>query len=337
MGKNLMQAMVLVKPGKPLILQERPRPRPGSGEVLLKVAACGVCRTDLHVYDGELSSPVLPLVLGHEIVGTIVEVGHAVDPGWVGRRMGVPWLGKTCGHCDFCLTGQENLCAQPRFTGYQFDGGYTEYAVADLHYCFPIPAGYSAVAAAPLLCAGLIGFRSLRLTKEAKNIGLYGFGAAAHILAQIAVFQGRKVYAFTRPGDRQGQEFARKLGASWAGGSEQQPDRLLDAAIIFAPAGHLVPQALRAVRKGGRVVCAGIHMSDIPSFPYHLLWGERSLCSVANLTRADGLAFFELLQQVPVATTVEVFPLWQANEALHKLRTGQLTGAAVLQVGGVNK
>lgn len=324
--------MVLVRPGMPLELQEVPRPRPGSGEVLVKVGACGVCRTDLHVCDGDLDSPKLPLVLGHEIVGTIVETGAGVNVDIIGKRMGVPWLGKTCGMCSFCLTGRENLCDCARFTGYQFDGGYAEYTVADLNYCFPVPEEYSDAAAAPLFCAGLIGFRSLAMAADAEKIGLYGFGAAAHIIAQIAGFQGRRVYAFTRPGDKEGQDFAKSLGVYWAGGSDAPPPESLDAAIIFAPAGHLVPQALRAVRKGGRVVCAGIHMSDIPSFPYQLLWGERSLCSVANLTRQDGVDFFHIAVQAKVQTTIEIFGLRQANEALQKLRKGELAGAAVLQI-----
>ncbi len=327
-----MRAMVLTEPGRPLELRELPLPEPGPGQVQLRVRACGVCRTDLHVVDGELPDPKLPLVLGHQIVGVITKLGEGVDRFTVGDRVGVPWLGWTCGHCRYCLSGRENLCDEARFTGYQLDGGYAEYAVADARYCFPIPEGYPDLQAAPLLCAGLIGYRALRLAGEAERLGLYGFGAAAHIVAQVARFRGQRVYAFTRPGDTEGQQFARELGAVWAGGSDERPPEPLDAALIFAPAGTLVPLALGAVAKGGVVVCAGIHMSDIPSFPYRLLWGERVLRSVANLTRRDGEEFLALAPQVPVRTTVQAYPLEQANRALEDLRAGRIHGAAVLVV-----
>ena len=296
----------------------------------MKVAACAVCRTDLHVLDGELPNPKLPLVPGHEIVGTVVEKGRAAHRFKVGNRVGIPWLGWTCSECEFCRNGRENLCDRARFTGYTVDGGYAEFTVADERFCFPIPQSYSEAEAAPLLCAGLIGFRSLTKTGNAKRLGIYGFGAAAHIVTQVAGFQGREVFAFTRQGDTEAQAFAKSLGAVWAGGSETAPPEKLDAAIIFAPVGELVPLALKSVTKGGTVVCGGIHMSDIPSLPYALLWQERKLCSVANLTRRDGDEFFALAPRVPVRTTVQTFPLADANEALALVRTGKINGAAVL-------
>jgi propanol-preferring alcohol dehydrogenase len=314
--------MVLDAPGRPLREAELPDPVPQAGQVLLRVRACGVCRTDLHVLDGELPDPKLPLVLGHQIVGVTDD----------GRRLGVPWLGWTDGDCRYCRSGRENLCDRARFTGYRIDGGYAELAVADERFCFPIPEEYGDVEAAPLLCAGLIGYRSLRLAGDPERLGLYGFGASAHIVAQVARHQGRGVFAFTKPGDAEGQAFARGLGAEWAGGSDERPPEELDAAILFAPAGELVPIALAALAKGGTVVCAGIHMSDIPSFPYELLWSERQVRSVANLTRADGEEFLALAPQVPVRTQVETFPLAEANEALDRLRRGAIQGAAVLVV-----
>ena len=329
-----MKAMVLEKVGQPLRLVELPIPRPGPGQVLLRVRACGVCRTDLHVIDGELAHPRLPLVLGHEIVGTVSEVGEGVAEFTTGQRLGVPWLGSTCGTCSYCRGGQENLCDRAAFTGYQINGGYAEYTVADHRYCFPIPDVYGDAEAAPLLCAGLIGYRSLRMTESARHLGLYGFGAAAHIVAQVAGYQGRQLYAFTRPGDAQAQAFARKLGAVWAGDSDTLPPHELDAAIIFAPVGPLVPMALRAVRRGGVLVCAGIYMSEIPAFAYDLLWEERVIRSVANLTRQDGLDFFALAPQVPVRPTIKRLPLEKANEALTRLRSGQIEGAAVLVMDG---
>jgi propanol-preferring alcohol dehydrogenase len=298
--------------------------------VLLKVSACGVCRTDLHVVDGELLNPKLPLIPGHEIVGHVVNCGEGVDQFAIGDRMGVPWLGWTCGECAYCRTGRENLCVQAKFTGYTLDGGYAEYVAADARYCFPISGEMGDASAAPLLCAGLIGYRSLMKAGEARRIGLYGFGAAAHLVAQVARHQGREIYAFTRGGDREAQEFAKRLGAVWAGGSEDEPPEELDAALIFAPVGALVPQALRVLKKGGTVVCGGIHMSDIPSFPYADLWEERSICSVANLTRKDGEEFLPLAAKIPVRTEVTKFPLEGANEALGRLRDGKVTGAAVL-------
>jgi propanol-preferring alcohol dehydrogenase len=322
--------MVLEQPRQPLRARGMPRPTPGPGQVLLEVRACAVCRTDLHILDGELPQPKVPLIPGHEIVGVIVNTGPGVERFRVGERVGVPWLGWSCGACVFCRAGRENLCEQACFTGYTLDGGYAEYALADERFCFPIPATYADAAAAPLLCAGLIGYRSLTKTGEARRLGLYGFGAAAHIITQVACFQGREVFAFTRTGDAAGQQFARELGAVWAGDSNKLPPDPLDAAIILAPVGALVPLALRAIRKGGVVVCGGIHMSDIPAFPYELLWGERSLCSVANLTRQDGNEFFALAPKVPVKTTVEIFPLAHANEALQHLREGKVQGAAVL-------
>jgi len=324
-----MRAMVLEQIGQPLRLVERPDPVPGPGQVLLRVEACAVCRTDLHVVDGELPDIPLPIIPGHEIVGTVLTTGAGVALA-PGTRLGMPWLGYTCGYCEYCRSGQENLCDEARFTGYQLDGGYADRVLADQRYCLPIPEGYTSVQAAPLLCAGLIGYRTLRMAGDAKRIGIYGFGAAAHLISQIALHQGREIYAFTRSGDMAAQAFARKLGAVWVGDSQMPPPQLLDAALIFAPVGELVPLALRAVRKGGVVVCGGIHMSDIPRFPYQSLWGERMLRSVANLTRRDGLEFLPLAQQAGVHSTITTFALEQANEALDRLRRGQLTGAAVL-------
>jgi alcohol dehydrogenase, propanol-preferring len=322
-----VRALVLDAPRSPLNARELPDPEPGAGQALLRVLACGVCRTDLHVVDGELPDPKLPLVPGHQIVGVVLTGGGRLAEG---QRVGVPWLGWTCGECRYCRAGRENLCDRARFTGYQLDGGYAELVAADERYCFPLPDAYADVDAAPLLCAGLIGHRSLRLAGDGQVLGLYGFGASAHIVAQVAVHEGRRVFAFTRSGDEPGQAFARSLGATWAGGSFERPPEELDAAIIFAPVGELVPAALAAVRKGGTVVCAGIHMSDIPSFPYELLWGERVLRSVANLTRRDGEEFLALAPSVPVRTEVEIFPLAEANEALERLRRGDVRGAAVL-------
>ena len=328
-----MRAMILEAPGEPLRSAEVPVPEPGPEQVLIRVHACAVCRTDLHVVDGELPDPKLPLIPGHQIVGAVVRSGERVDRFATGDRVGVPWLGFTDNSCRYCLTGRENLCDNARFTGYQIDGGYAEYAVADHRFCFPLPGGYPDLQAAPLLCAGLIGYRSLRMTGEAERLGLYGFGAAAHIIAQVARHQGRQVFAFTSPGDEEAQRFARELGAVWAGDSTQAPPEELDAAIIFAPVGALVPVALRAVAKGGVVVCAGIHMSDIPSFSYEILWGERVVRSVANLTRRDGEEFLALAPEVPVHTEVVPFPLEEANEALNALRAGEIQGAAVLVIG----
>jgi propanol-preferring alcohol dehydrogenase len=325
-----MKGMLFERVGAPLRLVELPMPQCGPGQVLVRVAACGVCRTDLHVVDGDLDEPNLPLVLGHEIVGAVAALGPNVDGLEGGQRIGIPWLGWTCGVCGYCEAGKENLCDRARFTGYQIDGGYAEYTLADARFCFPIPEGFSDFEAAPLLCAGLIGYRSLRMTGEARRLGLYGFGAAAHIIAQVARHQGREIYAFTRPGDKKGQAFATRLGAVWAGDSDALPPVELDAAILFAPVGALLPLSLRAVRKGGVVGCAGIHMSEIPSFPYDLLWGERVVRSVANLTRQDGEEFLEIALHVPVRSQVEVLPLTQANEALRRLRSGELQGAAVL-------
>lgn len=322
--------MVLDRPGEPLRLEERDVPAPGDGQVLVKVSACGVCRTDLHIVDGDLTDAALPIVPGHEIVGEVVSVGTGVSRLSAGVRVGIPWLGHTCGTCRYCGMGAENLCDAPAFTGYHVDGGYAGYAVADADYCFEIQGGFTDAEAAPLLCAGLIGHRSLKMAGEAERLGIYGFGAAAHIVAQVARHEGRRVYAFTRPGDKQAQEFAADLGAEWTGGSDQTPPDQLDAAIIFAPVGPLVPAALRAVRKGGTVVCGGIHMSDIPSFPYDILWGERSVKSVANLTRDDAIEFLALAPTVPVRTEVEVLPLSHANEALRRLRDGEVSGAFVL-------
>ncbi len=325
--------MVLQTPRQALRAVELPDPKPGPTQVLLQVRACAVCRTDLHVVDGELTQPKLPLIPGHEIVGAVVACGERTKRFKVGDRVGVPWLGWTCGECASCRSGRENLCEQARFTGYTLDGGYAEFTVADERFCFPIPGVYSDIEAAPLLCAGLIGYRSLAKTGDARRLGIHGFGAAAHVVAQIARFQGREVYAFTRPDDVEAQRFAMSLDAVWAGGSEATPPTLLDAAIIFAPVGALVPFALKAVTPGGTVVCGGIHMSDVPSFPYELLWHERTLCSVANLTRRDGEEFFALAPRVPVRTTVQPFPLGEANQALKELRSGKIRGAVVLVPG----
>jgi alcohol dehydrogenase, propanol-preferring len=324
--------MILDVPGEPLRVAEVATPEPGERQVLLRVHCCAVCRTDLHVVDGELPDPRLPLILGHQIVGTVERIGEHADSFKVGERIGVPWLGWTDGECRYCLSGRENLCENARFTGYQIDGGYAEYAIADGRYCFPIPEGFPDLQAAPLLCAGLIGHRSLRFAGDAERLGLYGFGASAHIVAQVAAHEGRRVFAFTSPKDEEAQEFASELGAEWAGSSEEAPPEELDAAIIFAPVGPLVPAALRAVARGGTVVCAGIHMSEIPSFSYDLLWGERSVRSVANLTRQDGLDFLALAPEVPVRTEIVPFPLEEANEALEALRGGRVRGAAVLVV-----
>jgi propanol-preferring alcohol dehydrogenase len=325
-----MRAMRLHAAHEKLRCDHLPMPGPGPGQVLVKVHACGVCRTDLHIVDGELTEPKLPLVPGHEIVGTVAALGAGVERHRVGDRVGVPWLGGSCGRCEFCRRGEENLCADARFTGYQLDGGYAEYALADARFCFAIPERYDDASAAPLLCAGLIGYRSLRFAGEARRLGIYGFGAAAHIVAQVAVAERRAVYAFTRAGDAPAQALARKVGACWAGGSQETPPEQLDAAIIFAPVGALVPVALEAVRRGGTVVCGGIHMSDIPSFPYRLLWGERTLRSVANLTRKDAEDFLAVAARVPIATQVETLGLEAANEALDRLRAGKIAGAFVL-------
>jgi propanol-preferring alcohol dehydrogenase len=325
-----MRAMVLRRQREDLRLEETAAPEPGPGQVLVRILACGVCRTDLHVLDGELTDPKLPLVLGHQLVGEVVGTGNGSEGARIGDRVGVPWLGWTCGECRYCLSGRENLCDFARFTGYQIDGGFAEYAVADARFCLPLPAGYADLQTAPLLCAGLIGYRCLRMAGDAERLGLYGFGAAAHIVLQVARHRGQRVFAFSRPGDERSQRFALGLGAEWAGGSDEGPPEQLDAAIIFAPAGELVPVALRAVAKGGTVVCGGIHMSDIPSFPYAILWGERVLRSVANLTRADGIEFLELAPRIPIKTEVEVFPLEQAGRALERLRRGEVRGAAVV-------
>ncbi len=324
--------MLLERAGSALRQAELPDPRPAEGQILVAVRACGVCRTDLHVVDGELPDPKLPLVVGHQIVGHVAGLGPGSERFAIGDRVGVPWLGWTCGECRSCLRGRENLCDRARFTGYTLDGGYAELAVADERYCVAIAPGYPDLQAAPLLCAGLIGYRALGMTGDAERLGLYGFGASAHIVCQVAVHEGRRVFAFTRAGDDEARSLALELGAVWAGDSTRPGPEELDAAIIFAPAGELVPAALRAVGKGGVVVCAGIHMSEIPSFPYELLWGERSLRSVANLTRADAAAFMELAPRVPVRTEVERFPLAEANEALARLRRGAIRGAAVLDV-----
>jgi propanol-preferring alcohol dehydrogenase len=329
-----VRAMLLrAQPGR-LELADIPVPEPGPGQILVKVNACGVCRTDLHIVDGELPHPKLPLVLGHQIAGVVAGLGEGAEGFAEGDRVGVPWLGWTDGTCRYCRSERENLCDSARFTGYDIDGGYAEYAVADHRYCFPIPEGYPDMQAAPLLCAGLIGYRSLRMTGDAERLGLYGFGASAHIICQVAAHLGRRVFAFTKPGDGEGQAFARELGAEWAGGSDQAPPEPLDAAIVFAPVGSLMIEALRRSAKGARIVSAGIHMSDIPSFPYAQLWGERSLSSVANLTRRDGREFLELAPKVPVHTEVREYPLERANEALDDLRSGWLVGAAVLRIAG---
>lgn len=327
-----MRAMILEEAGNPLRLLEAPRPEPGRNQLRLLVRACGVCRTDLHIVDGDLNCPKLPLILGHQIVGQVDELGLDVTAFRPGDRVGVPWLGGSCGHCRYCLSGRENLCDDASYTGYRVDGGFAEYCVADARFCFPIPEGYPDVQAAPLLCAGLIGYRSLRMASDSKRIGFYGFGAAAHLLVQVARYQGREVYAFTRSDDSRSQAFALELGAAWAGDSDELPPVELDAALIFAPVGELVPQALRAVSKGGTVVCAGIHMSDIPSFPYAILWNERVLRSVANLTRQDAWDFLALAPKIPLRTEVTGYSLEDTNEALEDLRAGRLQGAAVIQV-----
>lgn len=329
-----MRAMLFEGVGTPLREATVETPSPGPGQVLLEVRACAVCRTDLHVVDGDLTEPKLPLVLGHEIVGAVSQVGEGVERFTPGDRVGVPWLGWTCGACGYCDTGRENLCDRARFTGYHLDGGYAEYAAADARYCFTIPDGYPDLQAAPLLCAGLIGYRSYRMTGDAERLGIYGFGGAAHIITQVAKHQGRRVFAFTKSGDIDGQAFALQLGAEWAGGSDEAPPEPLDAAVIFAPVGDLVPTALRAVVKGGTVVCGGIHMSEIPPIPYDILWGERVVRSVANLTRQDGEEFFEIVPQVPVHTEVQPYPLSRANQALDDLRNGRVRGAAVLVTQG---
>jgi len=330
---NTMRAMLLSGPRQPLKLAEVPVPAAGAGQVLIKVNTCGVCRTDLHVLDGDLTEPKLPLILGHQIVGTVVALGDGVDRFELGQRIGVPWLGYTDGTCRYCLRGQENLCDHPEFTGYTLDGGYAEYAVADQRYCFPLPESFSDIAAAPLLCAGLIGYRTYRLAGEhVERLGIYGFGAAGHIIAQLAAYEGKKVFAFTRPGDTVTQAFARQLGVYWAGGSDELPPEELDAALVLAPIGALMVTALKAVAKGGVVVSGGIHMTDIPSFPYHLLWEERTIRSVANLTRQDGEEFLALAPLVPVRTQVTPYPLEAANLALDDLRSGKLDGAAVLTI-----
>jgi alcohol dehydrogenase, propanol-preferring len=330
---KVMRAMLLEAQHQPLKLVEVPVPQPGSGQVLLQVHTCGVCRTDLHVLDGDLTEPKLPLILGHQMVGTVVRLGEGVDRFTLGQRIGVPWLGYTDGTCRYCLRGQENLCDHPEFTGYTLDGGYTEYAVADQRYCFHLPESYDDIEAAPLLCAGLIGYRTYRLAGEhVECLGIYGFGAAGHIIAQVATYQGKKVFAFTRPGDVATQTFARTLGVYWVGGSDEMPPEELDAALVLAPVGALMVTALKAVSKGGVVVSGGIHMTDIPSFPYHLLWEERGLRSVANLTRQDGEEFLEIAPKVPVKTSVTPYPLEKANQALDDLRSGRLDGAAVLMI-----
>jgi alcohol dehydrogenase, propanol-preferring len=325
-----MRAMVLDKPRRPLQLRDLPEPKPVAGQLRVRVSTCAICRTDLHVVDGELPNPKLPLIPGHQVVGRIEEIGERVEGFSIGERVGIPWLGWTCGECRYCRSSRENLCDRARFTGYTIDGGYAELAVADARFCFRLPKLYNDVDAAPLLCAGLLGYRSLRKTGDARRLGIYGFGNAAQLIAQIALYQGRELFVFTRPGDKAGQESARSLGALWAGGSDETPPEKLDAAIIFAPVGALVPAALRALAKGGIVVCGGIHMSDIPSFPYVDLWGERTICSVANLTRRDGEEFLEIAPRVPVKTKTETFPLEKANTALEKFRSGKLNAAAVL-------
>lgn len=325
-----MRAMVLEAPGSPLQQVELQQPECGADDVLLKVSACGVCRTDLHIQDGELPGPKLPLIPGHEIVGIVVAKGERVEQFAIGQRLGVPWLGHTCGHCRHCSSGRENLCDNARFTGYTLNGGYAEYAVADQRYCFLLPDGYSDAEAAPLLCAGLIGYRALVAAGDAQQIGIYGFGAAAHIIVQLARWQGRTVFAFTKPGDLAGQRFAKELGATWAGDSTAAPPDEMDAAILFAPVGALIPEALRHTAKGGTVVCAGIHMSDVPGFPYSILWGERTIRSIANLTRRDGEEFLNIAPKAGIRTVVETFQLERANVALDRLRNGSIRGAAVL-------
>ncbi|MCL5735866.1 MAG: zinc-dependent alcohol dehydrogenase family protein [Actinobacteria bacterium] len=327
-----MEAVLFEGVGHGLRPAQVPVPKPAPGQVRVRVKACGVCRTDLHIIDGELARPKLPLILGHQIVGSVEALGEGVATPILGQLVGIPWLGWTCGHCRYCLRGRENLCDSAKFTGYDIDGGFAEYAVADARFCFPIPPGFAENKAAPLLCAGLIGYRSLRMAGDPETVGIYGFGAAAHIVTQVARYEGRRVYAFTRPGDDASQKFALEMGAVWAGDTEHLPPELLDAAIIFAPAGELVPVALRASAKGATVVCGGIHMSDIPSFPYDIIWGERGIRSVANLTRGDGYEFLELAPQIPVKTEVEVFSLQEAAIALDRLRRGEIRGAAVLRI-----
>jgi alcohol dehydrogenase, propanol-preferring len=327
-----MRAMVLNRPKVPLQLRDVPKPQPATGQLLVRVSTCAVCRTDLHIVDGELPDPKLPLILGHQIVGRVEQMGGNVEKFSVGDRVGIPWLGWTDGECRYCRSNRENLCDRARFTGYTIDGGYAEFVTADARYCFHLPDQYNDVDLAPFLCAGLLGYRSYRKTGDARRLGIYGFGAAAHLIAQVAVHEKRDLYAFTRPGDEAGQISARKLGAIWAGGSDEMTPEKLDAAIIYAPVGALVPAALRALAKGGIVVCGGIHMSDIPSFPYVDLWGERTICSVANLTRRDATEFLEIAPRVPVRSQTEAFPLEEANTALDKLRSGKLNGAAVLAI-----
>jgi propanol-preferring alcohol dehydrogenase len=327
-----MRAMVLEKPRQPLVPRDVPKPNPKAGQLLVRVATCAVCRTDLHIVDGELPDPKLPLILGHQIVGRIEQIGDQVDRFSAGERVGIPWLGWTDGECVYCRSSRENLCDRARFTGYTIDGGYADFVVADARFCFRLPEQYGDVDVAPLLCAGMLGYRSYRKTGDAHRLGIYGFGNAAHLIAQIAIYQGREIFAFTRPGDKVGQESARKLGTTWAGGSDEMPPKKLDAAIIFAPVGALVPTALRALAKGGTVVCGGIHMSDIPSFPYVELWGERAIYSVANLTRRDGEEFLDIVPRVPVRTETETFPLEEANTALERFRSGELNATAVLLI-----
>ena len=327
-----MRAMVLEKPRQPLVLRDVPKPNPKAGQLLVRVATCAVCRTDLHIVDGELPDPKLPLILGHQIVGRIEQIGDHVDGFSVGGRVGIPWLGWTDGECVYCRSSRENLCDRARFTGYTIDGGYADFVVADARFCFRLPEQYGDVDVAPLLCAGMLGYRSYRKTGDAHRLGIYGFGNAAHLIAQIAIYQGHEIFAFTRPGDKVGQESARKLGTTWAGGSDEMPPKKLDAAIIFAPVGALVPAALRALAKGGTVVCGGIHMSDIPSFPYVELWGERGIYSVANLTRRDGEEFLDIVPRVPVRTDTKTFPLEEANTALERFRSGELYATAVLLI-----
>ena len=327
-----MRAIVLEKPRQPLVLRDVPKPNPKAGQLLVRVATCAVCRTDLHIVDGELPDPKLPLILGHQIVGRIEQIGDHVDGFSVGERVGIPWLGWTDGECGYCRSSRENLCDRARFTGYTIDGGYADFVVADARFCFRLPEQYGDVDVAPLLCAGMLGYRSYRKTGDAHRLGIYGFGNAAHLIAQIAIYQGHEIFAFTRPGDKVGQESARKLGTTWAGGSDEMPPKKLDAAIIFAPVGALVPAALRALAKGGTVVCGGIHMSDIPSFPYVELWGERGIYSVANLTRRDGEEFLDIVPRVPVRTETETFPLEEANTALERFRSGELYATAVLLI-----
>jgi len=327
-----MRAMVLEKPRQRLMPLDVAKPKPDAGQLLVRLSACAVCRTDLHIVDGELPDPKLPLIPGHQIVGRIEQVGTGVEKFSIGNRVGIPWLGWTDGKCVYCRSNRENLCDRARFTGYTIDGGYGEFVVADARFCFHLPEQYNDVDIAPLLCAGMLGYRSYRKTGDARRLGIYGFGNAAHLIAQIAIYQGREIFAFTRPGDKAGQESARKLGTTWAGGSDEMPPEKLDAAIVFAPVGELVPLALRALAKGGIVVCGGIHMSDIPSFPYADLWGERTICSVANLTRRDGEEFLEIAPRVPVRTETEIFPLEEANTALDRFRAGKLKGTAVLMM-----